>query len=474
MAKKFKYFTEEELSKINYYILREIAREIGVKAPAQKKKEELISEIVLIRQGKLEPCSRTNKGAPKKGKVDLSAYYLPDDIGDYTKHNNENTGKFLLNDVVDLDNIEVEGVLEIHPDGYGFMRAKNYERSEADAYVSVQNIKTLKLREGDKIKGIAKSADYGERPALKEIVSVNGIKVSELTDRPYFEDLLSYYPTERLNLEIEKSEDLSMRVIDLFAPIGKGQRALIVAPPKTGKTTIIKQIAQSIEKNHKEVELIILLVDERPEEVTDIIRSVKADVAYSTFDKSPEHHVKIANLVMRRAKRLVELGKDVVLLMDSLTRLTRAHNNSTENSGKTLSGGLDQSAIYEPKKFFGAARNIENGGSLTIIATALIDTGSRMDDVIYEEFKGTGNSEIFLSRELSAKRVFPAIDLVNSGTRKEELLLSKAQLDVSHKLRKILSKKSGDTESILSMLEKTKNNKELESKVDAWIKIYEN
>lgn len=474
MAKKFIYFTKEKLENISYFILREIARQMGVKAPATKKKEQLIDEILLIQEGKLKPCKPTNKGAPKKGKIDVSDYYLPDDIGDYTKYNDENKGKWPLKDVVDLDNIEVEGVVEFHTDGYAFMRAKNYERSDADAYVSTQNIRSLKLREGDKIKGVARSADYGERPALKEIISVNGISVSELTERPDFEDLLPCYPTERLNLEIEGDNDLSMRVIDLFAPIGKGQRALIVAPPKTGKTTLLKNIAQSIEKNHKEVELIVLLVDERPEEVTDIKRSIKSEVVYSTFDKSPEHHEKISKLVMNRAKRLVELGKDVVILLDSITRLARAYNNTVESSGKTLSGGLDPTALYAPKKFFGSARNTEDGGSLTIIATALIDTGSRMDDVIFEEFKGTGNSEIYLSRELSAKRIFPAIDLEKTGTRKEELLLNESQLSTSQKLRKILSKNSGDVESLLSVLGKTKNNKDLEKKIDAFIKLYEN
>ncbi len=474
MAKKFKYFSEEELNKLSYYILREIGREIGVKAPASKKKEELIDNILQIQNHKLEPCVPTKKGAPKKGNVDLSVFYLPDDIGDYTKYNDENIGKLVLNDVVDLDNIEVEGVLEFHPEGYAFMRAKNYEKSEADTYVSTINIRNLKLRKGDKIKGIAKSADYGERPALKEIVSVNGIKVGELTERPIFENLMPCYPDQKIKLEISDDKDMSRRVIDLFAPIGKGQRALIVAPPKTGKTTILKKIAESIEKNHKEIELIILLIDERPEEVTDIKRSVKSEVVYSTFDKSPDHHIKVSELVLNRAKRLVELGKDVVILMDSITRLARAYNNGTENTGKTLSGGLDSTALFGPKKFFGSARNIESGGSLTIISTALIDTGSRMDDIIYEEFKGTGNSEIHLSKELSLKRVFPAIDLEKSGTRKEELLLTETQLSTANKLRRILAKTGGNVENLLQMLTKTKSNQDLESKIDAWLKLYEN
>ena len=473
MARKFKYFSEEELNSIHHYILKEIAREIGVKSPASKKKEQLIEDIRLIQSGKLKPCAPTNKGAPKKGTVDLSSYYLVDDIGDYSKYNDKSIGELILNDVVDLDNIEVEGVLEFYPEGYAFMRAKNYEKSEADAYVSTQNIRNLKLRKGDKIKGVARSADYGERPALKEILFVNGYKVGALPERPCFEDLLPCYPEQRLKLEISVDNDLSRRVIDLFAPIGKGQRALIVAPPKTGKTTLLKKIAESIEKNNKEVELIVLLIDERPEEVTDIKRSVNSEVVYSTFDKNPDHHVKVAELVMHRAKRLVELGKDVVILMDSITRLARAYNNSIESSGKTLSGGLDPTALYGPKKFFGSARNIENGGSLTIISTALIDTGSRMDDIIFEEFKGTGNCEIHLSRELAEKRVFPAIDLAKSGTRKEELLLTENELATAYKLRKILASNGGDTGALLSVLSKTKNNNDLEKKIDAFIKLYE-
>ena len=474
MAKKFKYFTKEILDKASFMAVREIGRIMGVKAPAAKTKEKIISEILLIQDGKLNPVIRNGKGAPPKSKIDLSEFYLPDDIGDYTKYNDENVGNLVLNDVVDNDNVEVCGVLEILADGYGFLRAKNYVKSDRDAYVSCQTIKNCGLKKGDFIRGVAKIGVYGDKPALKEIVSVNKKTLKEIRNRIDFNDLLPCYPSYNLFLENGKNEDFSERIIDLFAPIGKGQRGLIVAPPKTGKTTLIKKIAKAIETNHKEVNLIVLLIDERPEEVTDIKRSIKAEVVYSTFDENPERHVKVSELVISRAKRLVEMGEDVVILMDSITRLARAYNNFVESSGKTLSGGIDPTALYGPKKFFGSARNIENGGSLTIISTALVDTGSRMDDVIFEEFKGTGNMEIHLSRELSEKRIFPAIDLEKSGTRKEELLLSKERLSTVYKLRRILSAKNGGVEILNEMLSKTKSNEDLDSKIETWVKIYNN
>ena len=274
-------------------------------------------------------------------------------------------------------------------------------------------------------------------------------------------------------LERDGDDDLAIRCVDLFSPLGLGQRGLIVAPPKTGKTTLLKKIAQSIENNYPDVKLMVLLIDERPEEVTDIKRSVKGEVIYSTFDENPEHHIRAAELVINRAKRLVEVNKNVVILMDSITKLTRAYNNTVQSSGRTLSGGIDPVALFMPKKFFGTARNIENGGSLTILSTALAETGSRMDDVIYEEFKGTGNMEIHLSRALSEKRVFPAIDLYKSGTRREELLLSKEELDTVYKLRKILAERNDATDSLLEMMKKTKNNKDLMAKLDTWINLYQ-
>ena len=326
------------------------------------------------------------------------------------------------------------------------------------------------------MQALAKAVRDGDSAALQDVLSINDLPASAFAERANFDDLVPYYPTVRMRLERPSADnDLAVRCMDLFTPLGFGQRGLIVAPPKTGKTTLLKMIAQSIEFNYPEVKLIVLLIDERPEEVTDIKRSVAAEVVYSTFDENNQHHIRAAELVVSRAKRLVEVGKNVVILMDSITRLARAYNNATEGSGKTLSGGLDPLALEGPKKFFGAARNIEGDdkGSLTILSTALIDTGSRMDDVIYEEFKGTGNMEIHLSRALSEKRVFPAIDLYRSGTRKEELLLDKKELDVVFKLRKILSERSDSLESLLEMMKKTKDNADFIKKAESWIGLYE-
>ena len=335
------------------------------------------------------------------------------------------------------------------------------------------NIKKYKLRRGDKIKAKVKFVRENDLAALQEVVLINDLDPDLFLNRSNFDDLLPCYPTERLKLESGDGCELAIRCIDLFAPLGMGQRGLIVAPPKTGKTTLLKMIAQSIEKNYKDVKLIVLLIDERPEEVTDIKRSVNGEVVFSTFDENPEHHVRAAELVINRAKRLVEVGSNVVVLLDSITRLARAYNVTVESSGRTLSGGLDPVSLQGPKRFFGAARNIENGGSLTILSTALIDTGSRMDDVIYEEFKGTGNMEIHLSRELSERRIFPAIDLYKSGTRKEELLLTEKEMDTAIKLRKVLFERPDATDSLLEMLKKTKNNADLTKKLDAWLKLYQ-
>ena len=295
----------------------------------------------------------------------------------------------------------------------------------------------------------------------------------KIAKRKRFDELIPIYPTERLKLETTSNE-YAMRMIDLMSPIGKGQRGMIVAPPKVGKTTLIKKIANSISKNNPEVELIVLLIDERPEEVTDMKRSINGQVIYSTFDELPEHHVKVAEMVLERAKRLIEQNKDVVILLDSITRLARAYNLVIPSSGRTLSGGLDPAALHKPKKFFGAARNIENGGSLTILATALIDTGSRMDDVIFEEFKGTGNMEVHLDRKLSEKRIFPAIDINKSGTRREDLLLTKEELDTVFALRKAMNSMpvADVTEQILSLMTQTKSNKELLTKIESFIKKF--
>ncbi len=355
----------------------------------------------------------------------------------------------------------VTGILEIADGGFGFLRFNNFMTSDADVYVSNSQIRRFDLRTGDKVKGIKREANSKERfGALLKVMSVNGRSPEQAKRRPRFDDLTPIFPNERFTLESTPIE-LSTRMIDLIAPIGRGQRGLIVAQPKAGKTVLLKKIAGSIENKYEEVELIVLLVDERPEEVTDMKRSLKrADVIYSTFDERPAHHVKVAEMVNARAKRLAEEGKDVVILLDSITRLARAYNMEVPTSGRTLSGGLDPGALHPPKKFFGTARNLEEGGSVTILATALVDTGSRMDDVIYEEFKGTGNMELHLDRKMSERRIFPAIDLAKSGTRREDLLLTPEEYQVMFFLRREMSdgNPAEVTEEILDNLTHTKTN----------------
>ena len=362
------------------------------------------------------------------------------------------------------DRPEVEGILELADGGFGFMRFSNFLTSDQDIYVSPSQIRRFNLKTGDKIKGISRKPNDGERfGALLYVVTVNGDEPGVAINRPDFDDLTPIFPNERLVLE-DGSRDLSMRLIDLIAPIGKGQRGLIVAPPKAGKTILLKKIANSIEKMHPEVEMIVLLVDERPEEVTDMKRSLVngGEVIYSTFDEQPQHHVKVAEMVLARAQRLVEHGKDVVILLDSITRLARAYNMVVPSSGRTLSGGLDPGALHKPKKFFGAARKMEEGGSITILATALVETGSRMDDVIFEEFKGTGNMELHLDRKLSEKRIFPAINLNKSGTRREDLLLSADELEAVWMIRRSMANMGTQdvTEIIIDNLAHTKTNKD--------------
>ena len=370
--------------------------------------------------------------------------------------------------------IEVEGVLSIgNPDNgnkndfCGFVHRRNYLPGEDDAYVSGQFIKRMGLRRGDYIKGFASPKRGKDRYApLKRIVSVNGIEVDETNNfenvrrRPKFENLTAIYPDERLTLETEK-EDISTRIIDIFSPIGKGQRGMIVSPPKAGKTILLQKVANSITANNPSCVLIVLLIDERPEEVTDMQRNIQGEVVYSTFDKRPENHVRVTELVLERAMRLVELGKDVVILLDSMTRLARAYNLTINPTGRTLSGGLDPGSLYGPKRFFGAARNIEHGGSLTILATALIETGSRMDEVIFEEFKGTGNMEVTLDRKLADRRIFPAIAVDKSGTRREDLLLSPEELDAVWLIRRRIAEADTTTatNAVINFMEKTTNNK---------------
>ncbi|MDR2131943.1 MAG: transcription termination factor Rho [Clostridiales Family XIII bacterium] len=355
---------------------------------------------------------------------------------------------------------EVYGILEIADGGFGFLRFHNFLTSEKDVYVSPSQIRRFNLKTGDKINGVARRPNEGERfGALLYVFKVNGDELKISIERPDFDNLTPIFPKERLNLE-DGSRDLSMRLINLVAPIGKGQRGLIVAPPKAGKTVLLKKVANTIEKTHPEVELIVLLVDERPEEVTDMQRSISGEVIYSTFDEQPQNHVKVAEMVLARAQRLVEHGKDVVILLDSITRLARAYNLVVPPSGRTLSGGLDPSALYKPKKFFGAARKMEEGGSITILATALVETGSRMDDVIFEEFKGTGNMELHLDRKLSEKRIFPAINLNKSGTRREDLLMDQDELEAIWIMRRAMANLGTQdvTEMIIDHLAHTRSN----------------
>ena len=433
--------------------LRQLAKEKGIKNVSKLKKEELIKELSKednnVQTSEVEVAEINKENESEEEKHDEVRI-----VEGYTLTSQE-------------DRI-VDGILEILPDGYGFLRGKNYLSTPDDIYVSPVQIRRFKLDNGDKIKGIARTPKEGEKfPALIYVGEVNGEAPEIAYRRRKFDDLIPIYPNEKLKMETS-SKEYAMRMIDLICPIGKGQRGMIVAPPKVGKTTLLKKIANSITTNNPEIELIVLLIDERPEEVTDMRRSIKGDVIYSTFDELPEHHAKVAEMVLERAKRLIEHKKDVVILLDSITRLARAYNLTIPSSGRTLSGGLDPAALHKPKKFFGAARNIEDGGSLTILATALIDTGSRMDEVVFEEFKGTGNMEVVLDRSLSEKRIFPAIDINKSGTRREDLLLNKDELSAVYSLRKAMSNmpQAEVTEQLIAQMMATQNNEELVNKLN--------
>ena len=422
--------------------LRQIAKEKGCKNVSKLKKDDLVEYLQNL------SVENNNKEEEKE---------IISNSKDNQEHEN-NSGYKLTNE----DDKIVEGILEVLPDGYGFLRGDNYLSTSDDVYISPVQIRRFRLDKGDKVKGIARMPKEGEKfPALIYVGEVNGDAPEMAYRRKKFDDLIPIHPNERIRLETTPNE-YAMRIIDLMSPIGKGQRGMIVAPPKVGKTTLLKKIANSISINNPEIELIVLLIDERPEEVTDMRRSIKGDVIYSTFDELPEHHVKVAEMVLERAKRLTEQNKDVVILLDSITRLARAYNLVIPSSGRTLSGGLDPSALHKPKKFFGAARNIENGGSLTILATALIETGSRMDDVIFEEFKGTGNMEVHLDRGLS-----------ESGTRREELLLTPKELEVVFALRKAMSTKSvaDVTEELIEEMMATKSNEEFLDKISTFLKM---
>ena len=368
-------------------------------------------------------------------------------------------------------------MLEIRPEGYGFLRANNYLPGENDVYVSIAQIRRFGLRTGDYVEGKTRPQREGDRyNAMVYISRVNGLTPDQNAKRTPFDSLVPVYPNERFKLVAgDTKSDLALRIIDMLAPIGKGQRGMIVSQPKAGKTTLLKKIANAITANNPEVHLIMLLIDERPEEVTDMKRSVSGDVVYSTFDEAPENHTRVSEMVLERAQRLVEQGKDVVVLLDSITRLARAYNLVIPPTGRSLSGGLDPGALHKPKRFFGAARNIENGGSLTIIATALVDTGSRMDDIIFEEFKGTGNMELHLDRRLSDRRIFPAIDMYKSGTRREELLLTPVELEGEYQVRKMLGSTGNQetAEQLIGMMEKTSTNEDFFVRLKGWMAAFE-
>ena len=425
--------------------LREVAENYGIISPYKYRKDELI-KLIIQEFKKTEEIRKKEESG-----IDISEINISDLSDEATE------------EIEQLDDINLaEGILEIHTDGYGFLRRNNYQSGDDDIYISHSQIRRFSLRTGDKVGGVTRPPKSGEKfKALLYIKSVNDMNPEMAKRRPNFDSLTPIYPREKLVLE-QNSSEFAMRMIDLLAPVGRGQRGMIVSPPKAGKTTLLKMIANSIAINHPEVEIIVLLIDERPEEVTDMKRSVRGDVVYSTFDEKPSNHVKVAEIVLERAKRLVEHGKDVVVLLDSITRLARAYNLIVPSSGKTLSGGLDPAALYRPKRFFGAARNLEEAGSLTIMATALVETGSRMDDVIFEEFKGTGNMELHLDRKLSEKRIFPAIDINKSGTRREDLLLAQGELETIWTLRKALGNMPTQevTETFIDQLINTKSNEE--------------
>ena len=421
-------YNKETLKSSTLVELRKIAEEMKLEGYARLKKDFLVEEIVKH----LEETNELDE------KVDIQI---------------ENPETDFI----------TEGILEVLPEGFGFLRSDNYLPGNKDIYVSQTQVRRFNLNTGDKVKGIARftSSPNSKFPSLIYVDNINDERIEISLKRKSFDSLIPIYPDERLRLETVENE-YATRIIDILAPIGKGQRGLIVAPPKAGKTTLLKQVANGILKNNPETKLMVLLIDERPEEVTDIERSIDAEVIHSTFDESPEHHIKVSKMVLERAKRLVEQNKDVVILLDSLTRLTRASNLEVDPSGRTLSGGLDPAALYFPKKFFGAARNIENGGSLTILATTLVETGSRMDDMIFEEFKGTGNMEVFLDRKLSERRIFPSIDIYKSSTRREDLLFDSKEQETSIYIRRLLSQSNNAemVEKIMNILMKTKSNKE--------------
>ncbi|MEW9094473.1 MAG: transcription termination factor Rho [Clostridiaceae bacterium] len=480
--------SNNDLENMTLNELKDIAKELGIKNLSKYKKIELIEEIkklspiyiekdgVILRE-KITP--KTNKVIEVSDNIDdnkdkkciesSKEEIFSEDCKKSEPLADNDKGEEKKERLIEMINESdtAKGVLEIiETNNYGFLRGKNYLTGPDDIYVSPSQIRRFNLKTGDEVEGKVRTPKEGEKfKALLYVEKVNGEEPERAVRRRPFETLIPIFPNKRIKLEMNSS-DLSTRLMDIVCPIGKGQRGVIVAPPKAGKTTLLKKIAQSISINHPEAKLIVLLIDERPEEVTDMQRSIKGEVIYSTFDEEPEHHTKVAYMVLERAKRMVEQGQHVVILLDSITRLSRAYNLTITPTGRTLSGGLDPGALIMPKKFFGAARNIEEGGSLTILATALVETGSRMDDMIFEEFKGTGNMEVHLDRKLQERRIFPAIDIYKSGTRKEDLLLSAKEYEAAFNIRKVLYNDNNTqnvTEQLINMLFKTKDNDEFVS-----------
>lgn len=442
--------TREKYESLPLATLKDLAKARKMKGVSTMKKSDLIDTMLAQDEKERQEEARTEAKEVVKEEM---------------KEKKETT------DIEQLDSGNTaNGILEVLPDGYGFIRCENYLPGENDVYVSPSQIRRFGLKTGDILMGNTRIKTQGEKfSALLYVTTINGLRPAEAMKRHNFEDLTPIFPNQRLQLEDEKSST-AMRIMDLLSPIGKGQRGMIVSPPKAGKTTLLKEVALSVQKTEPDMHLLILLIDERPEEVTDIREAIagpNVEVIYSTFDELPEHHKRVSEMVIERAKRLVEHGKDVMILLDSITRLARAYNLTVPPSGRTLSGGLDPAALHMPKRFFGAARNMREGGSLTILATALVETGSKMDDVVYEEFKGTGNMELVLDRKLQEKRVFPAIDIPKSGTRREDLLLTREEQEAVYIIRKALNGLKADeaVDNLLNMFSRTKNNAELVQKV---------
>ena len=445
--------------------LKAIAKARGLKGTSTMKKSEII-ELMLAEDEKDKTSGKGMYARSAEKKELRESSYRQGAREESENKTDENKTDDEEKFPAELDSgIAVNGILEVMPDGYGFIRSDNYLPGERDVYVAPSQIRRFGLKTGDILEGNTRVKTQGEKfAALLYVKSINGYTPEEAAKRRNFEDMTPIFPNERLHLE-QPGASVAMRIMDLISPVGKGQRGMIVSPPKAGKTTLLKEVAKSVKRNNPEVHLIILLIDERPEEVTDIKEAIEGpnvEVIYSTFDELPEHHKRVSEMVIERGKRLVEHQKDVIILIDSITRLTRAYNQTVPPSGRTLSGGLDPAALHMPKRFFGAARNMREGGSLTILATALVDTGSKMDDVVYEEFKGTGNMELVLDRKLSEKRVFPAIDIPKSGTRREDLLLSPDELEAINIIRKALNglKPEEAVDRILDLFAKTRNNNE--------------